>query len=125
MMPSLLLVCACSLLADGGGVIASKHADRDFALTADPNSASWKRIRGVFAENGPKGEPVPNHRTEIRSQWTDRNLYFLFICPYETLNLKPDPTPSDETNKLWNWDVAEVFIGTDFDHIRQYKEFQV
>ncbi|MGH9493974.1 MAG: sugar-binding protein, partial [Candidatus Sulfotelmatobacter sp.] len=28
-------------------------------------------------------------------------------------------------NKLWNWDVAEVFIGSDFDNIRRYKEFEV
>ena len=30
-----------------------------------------------------------------------------------------------ETNELWNWDVAEVFIGSDFKNIRRYKEFEV
>jgi hypothetical protein len=26
---------------------------------------------------------------------------------------------------LWNWDVAEAFIGSDFENIKKYKEFQV
>src|SRR5205807_1247945 len=30
-----------------------------------------------------------------------------------------------ETNGLWNWDVAELFIGSDFQNIRRYKEFEV
>jgi hypothetical protein len=52
-------------------------------------------------------------------------LYFLFICPYEQLNLKPDPKTETETNELWKWDVAEAFIGSDFKNIRRYKEFEV
>ena len=59
------------------------------------------------------------------TRWTRQNLYFLFVCPYEELNLKPDPKPSVETNELWNWDVAEVFIGADFNDIRRYKEFEI
>jgi hypothetical protein len=30
-----------------------------------------------------------------------------------------------ETNELWKWDVAEVFIGSDFRNIRRYKEFEI
>lgn len=59
------------------------------------------------------------------AQWTPDNLYFLFICPYHELNLKPAPDVREETFKLWNWDVAEVFIGSDFRNIRRYKEFEV
>lgn len=29
------------------------------------------------------------------------------------------------TNELWNWNVAEVFIGSDFKNIRRYKEFEI
>ncbi len=53
-------------------------------------------------------------RTEVRTRWTAQNLYFLFVCPYEQLNLRPNPKTSTETYGLWNWDVAEVFIGADF-----------
>jgi len=121
----LLLLAALPLAADGPGVILSKYVKKDFPLTADPASPAWKGAGVVYAENGPKGDPTPGHRTEIRSRWSDKDLYLLFICPYEALNLKPNPTTTEETNKLWDWDVAEVFIGTDFKNIRHYKELQV
>jgi len=76
-------------------------------------------------DSGPYGKPDPKFRTEIRTRWTNKNLYFLFICPYEQLYLKPNPVTSAETNKLWNWDVAEAFIGSDFQTIRHYKEFEI
>lgn len=121
----LMILMAGVALADGSGVIKSFYSPKDFALTADPNSAQWKDVAGVFAENGPTGVPAVGHRTEIRSRWTDKNLYLLYTCPYKELYLKPNPSMTTETNRLWDWDVAEVFIGTDFQHIRQYKEFQV
>jgi hypothetical protein len=121
----LLLMCGALALADGPGVIVSSHTQTDAALTADPASKFWKGATGVFAENSPKGEPVPGHRTEIRSRWSDRNLYLLFVCPYQKLFLTPEPARDRETNKLWEWDVAEVFVGTDFENIQRYKEFQV
>ena len=42
------------------------------------------------------------------------NLYLLYVCPYEELYLKPSPVTKVETNELWNWDVAELFIGSRF-----------
>lgn len=66
---------------------------------------------------------MPGHRTEVRTPWTKDNLYFLFICPDEELNLKQNPTTSQETNELWNWNVAEAFAGSDSANIQHYKEF--
>jgi len=105
--------------------IASVKARSDFALTADPGSPQWKAVPGVIADRGPRGEAVPGHRTEIRSRWTGRYLYLLFVCNYEQLYPKPDTSTTTETDKLWEWDVAEAFIGTDFRDIKQYTEFQV
>ena len=68
---------------------------------------------------------LPGPPTEIRSRWSGQYLYLLYICPYDELNLKPDPNPAAETPELWKWDVAEAFIGSDFEHIARYKEFQV
>jgi hypothetical protein len=121
----MLLLAAASLLpAAGPAVIESHQATRDFALTADPADSNWN-VKGVAFDGDRDGKPVAGHHTEVRSRWTGNNLYLLFICPYEILHLKPNPAPGAETNQLWNWDVAEVFIGTDFQHIRQYKEFEV
>jgi len=121
----LLLLVALAAWAASPGVITSVRAEADFDLAADPEAPHWKQVQGVIAENGPLGDPVPGHRTEIRSRWTATYVYFLFICPFEQLHLKPDPSTTTETNRLWEWDVAEVFIGADFKNIRRYREYQV
>ena len=71
------------------------------------------------------GRAVAHHRSEVRARWNSENLYFLFTCPYEELNLKPEPKTATETNELWKWDVAEVFLGADFQNIRHYREFEM
>jgi hypothetical protein len=124
LIPALIAVAGLAF-ADGKGVINSQRAPTDFTLTADPAAPHWRNVQPVIAANDSLGKPVPGHRTEIRSRWTDQYLYFLFTCPYEDLNLKPNPSTLTETNRLWEWDVAEVFIGWDKDNIHQYKEFQV
>ena len=111
--------------AEPAGTIESRRVGADFALTADPASAAWRTVRGVVAENDQRGRPVPGHRTEVRSRWTEKNLYLLFTCPYQSLYLTPSTSTTSETNLLWEWDVAEAFIGTDFTNIKRYTEFQV
>ncbi len=115
------------LLATVGAValFAAHYAPADFPLTADPGAPQWRVVTGVVAANDTAGRPVAGHRTEIRARWTRGYLYLLYICPYEKLHLHPSPSTRIETNQLWDWDVAEAFIGSDFEHIRRYKEFEV
>jgi hypothetical protein len=103
----------------------SVKADQDVVLSTDLTHAFWQAAPPVYAEKGNFGESCARYRTEIRSRWTDNNLYFLFVCPYEELNLNPSPSLQAETFHLWSWDVAEVFIGSDFQNICRYKEFEV
>ena len=123
--PLFLCLVLATALGDGPGVLESRRASADFELTADPDAPQWKNVAGVTASRNYLNEPIPGSPTEFRSRWTEKTLYLLFICPYDELNLKPDPKPTVETPRLWNWDVGEVFIGTDFDHIGHYKELQV
>src|SRR4051794_5999181 len=125
-------LAAVSLLAMAGLMSAhspnadtfkSVYAARDVALETDPHSQFWRGASPVYIEADVNGKPVPGHRTEVRSRWTKDNLYLLYVCPYEELHLKPSPDTVGETNQLWNWDVAELFIGTDFQNISRYKEF--
>ncbi|MGC4052018.1 MAG: carbohydrate-binding family 9-like protein [Paludibaculum sp.] len=114
-----------SAVAQTPQVSLSKRLKSDTALNVDPNSSLWKSAPAVFGENNAKGQPTPGHRTEFRSRWTDKNLYFLFICPYQELYMIQPPVTDKETNKLWEHDAAEIFIGADFEKIWQYREYQV
>jgi len=106
-------------------VFRSVRARHDVALQTDPDSVFWQGAAPVYMKFDNMGNPVRYRPAEVRSRWTKKNLYLLFICPYETLNLKPHPHTKAETNQLWQWDVAEIFIGSDFRDIRRYKEFEV
>lgn len=101
------------------------RSEAEAALDTNPSSAFWAVARPVYAEVDSNGRPSKEYRTEIRSRWTKDNLYFLFVCPYKQLYLKPNPDITRETYELWNWNVAEVFIGSDFHDIKRYKEFEV
>ena len=95
-------------------------------LTADPDLPFWKDIKGVWIERRiDTSEPAPQLRTDVRSRWTSSHLYFLFVCPYEELNLRPNPQTASDTNQLWEHDVLEVYIGSNFDDITKYLELQV
>jgi hypothetical protein len=107
------------------GVLESAYSPRELDLNPDPTTEDWRAAPRVVANRDKAGQPIEGPPTEIRSRWTRENLYLLYTCPYDELNLKPDPTPSAETPRLWNWDVAEAFIGSDYAHIGRYKEFQV
>lgn len=126
-MPRIFIVLALfglTLQAQTGPLV-SQRAPSDFFPTADPASAEWKQVPAITAANDSFGSPLPALATEIRTQWTDQNLYILFVCPYRELYTKPYPVTDSETNKLWDWDVAEAFIGSDFDNIDRYKEFEI
>ena len=106
-------------------VLHSRRSVRDFRLTANPQAKQWLETTPVFASSDNNGKSVPLPSTEIRSRWTRQNLYLLFTCPYDVLHLKPQPDLSHPTSKLWEWDVAEAFIGSDPAHPERYREFEM
>ena len=122
---SAILLITCSLAFAAQPTIVSIEAKADVALDTMPSSAFWRGAVPVYMDGDSHGHHQPKYRTEVLTRWTKQNLYFLFVCPYEQLNLKPDPKTSTETYELWNWDVAEVFLGTDFEDIKRYKEFEI
>ncbi|HEY1744765.1 MAG TPA: carbohydrate-binding family 9-like protein [Granulicella sp.] len=103
----------------------SVRAPHDAALDLNPQSPFWRDASPISFDGDTYGRPVKALRTEVRSRWTDSSLYLLYVCPYEDLNLKPAPQTKTDTNHLWEWDVAEIFIGSDFQNIRRYKEFEL
>jgi hypothetical protein len=121
----MLLVLSTVPQSPRHGVVECVRASQDVPLTLDPASPFWHDARVVAVEKDRFGNIVPNFRTMVRTRWTQKDIYFLFVSPYDELHLKPNPTTQKETNELWNWDVAEVFIGSDFNDIQRYKEFEV
>ena len=131
-LPYLALVFAFSFpmasaqtASSPSSTMTAVEAAHDVPLTTDPSAAFWQHTQPVFIAADTFGNPVPSHRTEVRSRWTKDSLYLLYIAPYEQLNLKPSPATDTETFQLWNWDVAEAFIGSDFKNIKLYKEFEL
>ena len=121
----ILLFTVAPMLAADTSVVEAVHASADVPLQTDPASAFWSAAHPAYLEKDKNGRPTSHFRSEVRTRWTKDNLYFLFICPYDELYLKPSPTTTEETNELWNWDVAEVFISSDFSNIKRYQEFEV
>jgi hypothetical protein len=103
----------------------SSHSIQDCQPHTDPSSTFWRGAPVTFLSQSTFGEPLPGPVTEVRSRWSSNHLYLLFTCPFDTLHLKSNPNTLTETNKLWEWDVAEVFLGSDFNNIRRYKEFEI
>ena len=118
------LLAAGALAADPA-VMPSQQTKSDFALTANPDSPQWRGAPAVVTDRDRYGKPQPGHRTEIRSRWTGKNVYFLFIAQYESMKLMPVASEKKETYALWEFDVVEVFIGSELDKINRYKEFEV
>jgi hypothetical protein len=129
-VPALVTVLVCLVfsivaVSDPAEVIESAFSATDIPLDPDPTSKDWADAPRVEARVDRAGQPIAGPPTEIRSRWTREHLYLLYICPYAELNLKPEPVTTAETPGLWNWDVAEAFIGSDYEHIGRYKELQV
>lgn len=103
----------------------SSHVPQDCAPDTDPQSPFWQDAPSVWLTANSYGEEVPDHRTQVLSRWTSKNLYFLFVCPYRELHLKLNPIFDAKTDGLWNWDVAEVFIGAALEPFHRYKEFEM
>jgi len=120
-----LMFVLSGLAFPADGIIESTWSKKDVALETNPASQFWRGAEPVYMESDSHGKPVPRYRTEVRTRWTDNNLYFLFVCQYGELSLRANPNTKNETNQLWNWDVAEVFLGSDFTDIKRYKEFEI
>jgi len=120
-----LFLCITQVRAQGPALFSSYYATKDHELNADPNSEFWRDINGVSLDKSITGEPEPVLREAVRSRWTKDNLYFLFIGPYDTLDLKPSPDIVNETYKLWFFDVFELDLGANFENTNLYGEFQM
>jgi hypothetical protein len=95
-------------------------------LSTDPNADLWTRAHAArITRDCSRTTDYPDLATEVRGVWTDTDLYFLFVCPYRSLNVFL-PTQHDRARRgLWDRDVVEMFLGDDWTNIRHYREFEI
>ncbi len=88
-----------------------------------PVSADWDvAMPAAFCWNW-KGDPEPQGETEVRILWSRQFLYFHFLAHYRQLYVFPETDGRRE--RLWQRDVAEVFLQPDTKLPDHYKEFEV
>ena len=96
------------------------------ALDTNPHSALWQKAAAAWmVKDCSKTLDYPRLKSEIRVFWTAADLYLLFTCPYESLNLFLPPRKDQARDKLWDRDVVEMFLGDDWKNIRHYREFEI
>jgi hypothetical protein len=122
---AIVLWLPAMLQAQDSGIFLSYRAAQDHALNPDPDCEFWRAAKGVILDRTILDESDPAVRSEARSRWTQDALYVLFWGPYDTLHLKPDPDTQRETYKLWFFDDFELYLGSNFDNINLYYEFEI
>jgi Carbohydrate family 9 binding domain-like len=102
------------------------HVAAEGHLNTDPHSPFWSKASSAWISRDCTHQiDYADLRTEVKAFWSDSDLYFLFICPYRTLNVFVPPENSKPRNKLWDRDVVEMFLGDDWNQIRHYREFEM
>lgn len=98
---------------------------KDFSLDGDLSKPVWRDTAPVRLEYGlADGAPRSDLSTAARCLWSSNYLYFSFECPYTQLTVWNPPSHSERLG-LWQYDVVEVFLGTDLKKPSQYMEFEV
>ena len=138
LVTALLVLCmTCTALQDDHltepcevtrptATLAVPHVTGTPGLNTDPQSEVWKRSAStlILKDCSHKLE-YQDLASKVQAFWTDNDLYLLFICPYKKLNIW-EPTQNDRPrDKLWDRDVVEFFLGSDWNEIRRYREFEI
>jgi alpha-galactosidase len=106
-------------------VLASQFAG---ALDAGgfPHKEAWDRARPICFDSDWQGKNAdPQRETEVRLLWSPDSLYMKFRCRYRDLTVFDDGDTNGRRDKLWDRDVAEVFLQPDSTSSRRYWEFEI
>jgi alpha-galactosidase len=91
-----------------------------------PVEADWDRSAAVSFSHDWRGQNEDSQRqTEVKILWSPDELYLRFWCRYRTIDVFTDSEPNGRRDKLWDRDVAEVFLQPDRFGEKYYKEFEI
>jgi alpha-galactosidase len=91
-----------------------------------PPTDAWTDAEPVYFDTDWQGNNAdPLRSTEVRLLWTAENLFLKFVSRYRGITVFAHAEPNGRRDKLWDRDVAEVFLQPDPSALRHYKEFEV
>ncbi len=106
-------------------VIAVQFAGRVDA-EGFPAEIVWEDAPAIqFAHDWQGKNEDPGRKTEAQLLWTRDSLYVRFLAHYRSLTVFADAEANGRRDKLWERDVAEVFLQPAGSDQRDYKEFEV
>lgn len=111
--------------ATSSTVLASRLNDAVDSAGYPPANA-WDRAAPIRFDSDWQGKHAdPQRSTEARLLWTTAGLYIKFVARYRELSVFADADRNGRRDKLWDRDVAEVFLQPDPSVPLRYKEFEV
>ena len=91
-----------------------------------PASAAWEQAPAErFCADWQGKNPDSGRETRVQLLWSRECLYFRFQCRFREVSVFPDAAPNGRRDKLWDRDVAEVFLQPDPSKPLHYLEFEV
>lgn len=104
--------------------IYAEYIDSDFSISEFDNE-QWSESNQYTLKTHYDGAPVKEaNQTTAQLLWSDKYLYVKFTSSL----LKADTTNTNlsvKTPKLWEKDVAEIFIVPNLKHLDIYYEFEI
>ena len=114
-----------SSIRETGTAAALKFSGRADAEGFPPEFA-WEKAPAIEFRHDWQGKnPDPGRATEVRMLWTDAVLYLRFESHYLGITVFDDAEPDGRRDRLWERDVAEVFLQPADSEQRSYKEIEV
>lgn len=106
--------------------ITAVRLDSPLEANGLPISDAWSRAEPVLFAHDWQGRNADARRsTEVRLLWSDEMLFLRFVCRYRSLTVFEEADSNGRRDRLWERDVAEVFLQPDRFGTRYYKEFEV
>lgn len=106
--------------------IAAKYIGDEIVLDARHPVDDWQRAEVISFDTDWQGKNAdPSRETRVRVLWTERTFYVRFECCYRELHVFENSDPDGRRDRLWDRDVAEVFLQPDPMLPLFYREFEV
>lgn len=91
-----------------------------------PPLNAWRTAKPILFDADWQGKNADPHcQTEVRLLWSSEFLYLKFVARYRLITVFNYADSNGRRDKLWDRDVAEVFLQPDSAHPHRYKEFEV